>query len=304
MNGLALRGAFPISPCESLPMRAASFAKSAAAQPAVDLVPVDFAQLDGFNADDHLAAFAVFARTAAAICGELPSLRPARAPRLRRCAARRLPILHVTAKPRGFSSSGIFTRFASCSAAARQPQPASSPAISTVRLVYAGRNGQPYSSIGRMLVEMGEVSGADMGLARVKQWVYAHGLAPAEAGAALLARNKSYIFFALDSGGAETEGPIGGAGVRLTPLRSIAIDRSLWSYGLPFWVCADLPWQGPEASPFRRLMIAQDTGSAIIGPARADIFFGSGEEAGRCAGEIGHACDSVVLLPRGGGEGQ
>src|SRR5271163_2985885 len=80
MNGLALRGACPISRCESLPMRAASFAKSAAVQPAVDLVPVDFAQLDGFNADDHLAAFAVFARTAAAICGELPSLRPAHPP--------------------------------------------------------------------------------------------------------------------------------------------------------------------------------------------------------------------------------
>jgi membrane-bound lytic murein transglycosylase A len=119
-------------------------------------------------------------------------------------------------------------------------------------------------------------------------------------------RNKSYVFFALDLEPAEeAEGPVGGAGIRLTTLRSIAIDRGLWSYGLPFWIAADLPWQGGGSAPlpFHRLMIAQDTGSAILGPARADIFFGTGDLAGMRAGEIRHTCDFVVLLPRGDEEG-
>jgi membrane-bound lytic murein transglycosylase A len=170
------------------------------------------------------------------------------------------------------------------------------------RLVYAGRNGQPYSSLGRMLIEMGELPASDMGLARLKEWIHAHGLAPGEAGRALMARNKSYVFFSLEEDAGADEGPIAGAGVRLTSLRSIAVDRSIWSYGLPFWLSADLPWQGPQLSPFRRLMIAQDTGSAILGAARADLFFGSGDLAGIRAGEIRHSCDFVVLLPLGAGD--
>jgi membrane-bound lytic murein transglycosylase A len=110
-------------------------------------------------------------------------------------------------------------------------------------------------------------------------------------------RNKSYVFFTLEPDIDGAEAPIGGAGTRLSPLRSMAIDRSLWSYGLPFWIAADLPWTGPAVSPFRRLMIAQDTGSAILGPARADLFFGTGDSAGARAGEIRHKCDFVVLLP-------
>jgi membrane-bound lytic murein transglycosylase A len=174
------------------------------------------------------------------------------------------------------------------------------------RLVYAGRNGQPYSSLGRILIEMGEVPAQEMGMARLKAWIHAHGMRPGDAGYALMLRNKSYVFFALDLEPAdEAEGPVGGAGIRLSTLRSIAIDRRLWSYGLPFWIAADLPWQGVGSAPmpFHRLMIAQDTGSAILGPARADIFFGTGDLAGMRAGEIRHNCDFVVLLPRGDEEG-
>jgi membrane-bound lytic murein transglycosylase A len=85
--------------------------------------------------------------------------------------------------------------------------------------------------------------------------------------------------------------------VSLTALRSIAVDRALWSYGLPFWIAAELPWREPSPSPFRRLMIAQDTGAAITGPARADIFFGTGDDAGARAGDIRHAAEAFVLLP-------
>jgi membrane-bound lytic murein transglycosylase A len=169
------------------------------------------------------------------------------------------------------------------------------------RLVYAGRNGQPYSSIGRILIESGEITEAGMSLAALKQWIRAHGQNPGDAGLALMHANSSYVFFALQEEGDPAVGPAGGQGTSLTALRSIAIDRALWPYGLPFWIAAELPWQGSSATKFRRLMIAQDTGSAIIGPARVDIFFGSGDDAGARAGDIRHAGDVVVLLPEAEG---
>jgi membrane-bound lytic murein transglycosylase A len=90
-------------------------------------------------------------------------------------------------------------------------------------------------------------------------------------------------------------GPIGGEGVSLTPGRSLAIDRKIWPYGLPVFISAALPL---DPAPFRRLMIAQDTGTAIVGAARADIFFGSGAEAGATAGIVRHPGEFVVLWPR------
>ncbi len=173
------------------------------------------------------------------------------------------------------------------------------PDGSLLRLAYAGRNGHPYTSIGRILVESGEISATDMSLAKLKGWIRAHGLQNGEAGRTLMQRNLSYVFFdtnpALDPG----LGPVGGAGVSLTPLRSIAVDRTLWFYGLPFWIQADLPWQTGAPTPFHRLMIAQDTGSAILGPARADIFFGTGDAAGERAGDLHHRGRFVVFLPKG-----
>ncbi|MGH6813258.1 MAG: murein transglycosylase A [Methylocella sp.] len=168
---------------------------------------------------------------------------------------------------------------------------------SLLRLAYAGRNGHPYTSIGRILIDTGEIAESDMSLATLKQWIRAHGQNPGDAGAALMHRNKSYVFFSLQEECEPAGGPIGGQGISLTALRSIAVDRAIWTYGLPFWISADLPWRDSSPSPFRRLMIAQDTGSAITGPARADIFFGAGDDAGARAGDIRHVGDVVVLLP-------
>jgi membrane-bound lytic murein transglycosylase A len=112
-------------------------------------------------------------------------------------------------------------------------------------------------------------------------------------------RNRSFVFFRVEEGFARDAGPIGGAGVPLTPLRSIAVDRALWPYGLPFWIEGRLPWREDASEPFGRLMIAQDTGSAIVGPARADLFFGGGDAAGVRAGAIRHPADFTVLLPIG-----
>jgi membrane-bound lytic murein transglycosylase A len=105
------------------------------------------------------------------------------------------------------------------------------------------------------------------------------------------------VFFRI-TGLNTTEQPIGGQGVQLTPGRSIAVDRT-HVYGTPFFIEADLP-VGSErpSSKFRRLMVAQDTGSAIVGPARADIYWGSGDDAGRIAGRIRQQGRFVLLLPR------
>src|SRR6516164_7714345 len=109
--------------------------------------------------------------------------------------------------------------------------------------------------------------------------------------------SSGYVFFRVT--GLTNEGePVGAQGLPLTPGRSIAVDR-VHEYGTPFFIEADLPIEGRKlASPFHRLMIAQDTGSAIVGPARADLYWGAGDEAGRIAGRIRHAGRFVMLLPR------
>ena len=170
------------------------------------------------------------------------------------------------------------------------------------RLTYAGRNGHPYTSIGRLLVEQGAIAPEAMSLDGLKAWLRENGQGPGERGRAMMQRNASFIFFELEAR-ASPEGPVGGAGHPLTPLRSIAVDRSIWCYGLPFWIEADLPWRGATPERFARLMLAQDTGSAIVGPARADLFFGSGEQPGRWAGGIRHKGRCVVLLPTRAGAG-
>ena len=163
------------------------------------------------------------------------------------------------------------------------------------RLAYDGRNGLPYTSIGKILIETGEIAEAAMSLKSLKAWLRQD----CERGLAMMRRNRSFVFFKLVDDFDPELGPIAGAGVALTPLRSIAIDRSLWAYGLPFWIDAQLPWIDETPRPFRRLMIAQDTGSAITGAARADLFFGSGDMAGARAGAIRCRAGFAVLLPRG-----
>ena len=163
-----------------------------------------------------------------------------------------------------------------------------------VRVAYAGRNGRPYTSIGRTLVQSGAVPLAEMNLERLTDWLRAH----PEEGRAVMRRNRSFIFFRLADELDSADGPIGGAGVPLVPGRSLAVDRSLWPYGLPFWLDGELPQPEGGSEPLRRLMIAQDTGSAILGPARGDFFAGSGARAGTQAGLMRHGARFTVLLPR------
>lgn len=163
-----------------------------------------------------------------------------------------------------------------------------------IRLNYDGYNGYPYTPVGRVMIEHGLASRDNMSMDRIRQYMAAN---PDE-GRDLRWENKSFVFFRVAQLSNDQEA-IGGQGIPLTAGRSIAIDTALHPYGMPFWIESELPGYGvAPTEKFRRLMIAQDTGSAITGPARADIYFGAGDEAGRLAGRIRHAGRFVMLVPR------
>lgn len=162
-----------------------------------------------------------------------------------------------------------------------------------VRLAYAGKNGHPYTSIGRLLVERGEMTREAMSLESLKAWLRSH----PERGRALMRENRSFIFFRELTQEEADDGPLGAQGVALTPGRSLAVDGSIHRLGLPVWVVAPSLDVHGEAG-FARLMIAQDVGSAIRGAQRGDIFWGTGEAAGHIAGRTRHAGRFLVLLPR------
>lgn len=168
-----------------------------------------------------------------------------------------------------------------------------------LRIGYDGKNGHPYTAIGRILIDRGEIAREDMTADRLAAWLRAH---PAEAGT-LMAENRSFVFFRpLDK--PAKEGPVGALGVPLVAGRSLAIDPAIQPYGLPMFVSAALPiGPGGALAPFRRLMMAHDTGSAIRGAGRADIFVGAGSDAGAVAGRLRHPAEVFVLLPRGAGNG-
>lgn len=156
-----------------------------------------------------------------------------------------------------------------------------------MRVGYAGKNGRAYVSIGQKLVQRGVFSDADVSAGSVHDWIRAN----PRAGAALMRENPSYVFFREIKGLPDDVGPIGTMTRPLTPMRSVAVDPAVTPMGAPVWIEKD------GARPIRQLMVAQDTGSAIRGPQRADIFFGTGWAAGEAAGLIKDSGRMVVLLP-------
>ncbi len=163
------------------------------------------------------------------------------------------------------------------------------PGGETMRVGYAAKNGHRFTAIGRILVQEGELplEGADMD--GIRRWLAAH---PERAGA-LLHRNRSFIFFRRSRW---SRAPADRRhGRRAHPLRLAGGGRG--PPRLRHAVFVEAPSLAVAGAPFERLMIAQDTGSAIVGPARGDIFTGSGEAAGRVAGAIRHPARFVALLP-------
>jgi membrane-bound lytic murein transglycosylase A len=165
---------------------------------------------------------------------------------------------------------------------------------SEARVAYTAKNGRRYTSIGAELVVAGVIAPDKMSMQRLRQWL-AEGDASARE---LMQRNASYIFFRelvdLPAG----LGPPGAQEVGLDPLVSLAVDRRFWPLGMPVWISTTVPRMMASPERFRRLMIAQDTGSAIRGAARGDIFFGAGQDAAYSAGYMKAPGDMVVLLPK------
>lgn len=155
-----------------------------------------------------------------------------------------------------------------------------------LRLGFGGKNGHPYRSIGQELIRRG-VARSDVSAQDIKAWVRAN---PA-AGQELLNTNPSFVFFRPLPELPAHRGPIGAMGRSITGLRSLAVDPAHVPLGAPVWVEKD------GRNPIRALMIAQDTGGAIKGAQRADIFYGSGDAAGEAAGRIKDGGRMVVLLP-------
>ena len=159
-----------------------------------------------------------------------------------------------------------------------------------VRVTYAAKSGHPYTPIGRVLIDMGALTRDEATMHGIRAWLAGN----PDKSDAVMAKNRSYIFFREAPVADESLGPIGAAKVPLVAERSLAVDRLLHTFHSPVWIETTLS----GGTPFRRLMVAHDTGSAIVGPARGDIFFGSGDAAGEIAGAMRSAGRFVILMPR------
>jgi membrane-bound lytic murein transglycosylase A len=162
----------------------------------------------------------------------------------------------------------------------------------SIRISYDGKNGHPYSSIGKYLVRTRQFPADKVSLQSLRKWLRAD----RARGQKVMWKNASFIFFR-ELRGPEAEGALGAMSVTLTSGRSLAVDTAYHTLGTPIFVSAPRLKQASKKGGFSRLMIAQDVGSAIKGPERGDIYYGSGDKAGRLAGTTNHPGNFFVLLP-------
>lgn len=165
-----------------------------------------------------------------------------------------------------------------------------------VRIGYDGKNGHPYSSVGRYIISLGAMTAEEATLDSIKDWLKAD----ARRGREAMWQNASYIFFR-ELGPASETATLGVRNIPLTAGRSLAVDAECHELGLPVFVVApELDPAGLGRGTFR-LMMSQDVGSAIRGPERGDLFYGVGDEAGRLAGTTKHRGNFFVLMPKPAG---
>ena len=160
-------------------------------------------------------------------------------------------------------------------------------------ITYAAKTGHPFTGPGRILVDRGDIPQSEISMQAIRKWLNDH---PDKADA-LLWQNRSFIFFRESPVEDPSLGPVAAAKVQLTPGRSMAVDRLHLVFGSAIYVVAPAVNFG-DGKPFQRLMVSQDTGSAILGQARGDLFTGSGFEAGEIAGRIKAEADFWLLMPR------
>lgn len=158
-----------------------------------------------------------------------------------------------------------------------------------LRLSYAGDNGWPYKSVGRWLLEQGQLRGT-VTMQIIRAWAQMHPNRLSQ----MLDANPRMVFFRATPLEHPARGPTGAMGVPLTPMRSVAVDKRLLRLGTPLWLATTVAGQ-----PFARLVFAQDVGGAITGSLRADLYFGTGDAAGDAAGRMQSSGRMWVLLPRG-----
>ena len=164
-----------------------------------------------------------------------------------------------------------------------------------IRVGFAAKSGHPYTAIGKVLIDMGAIRRDEVSMQTIRAWLEAN----PDRAQSVMWRNQSFIFFRRLAGGDPSLGPPGAAGVGLTPGRSLAVDPKFYSYGVPLWLETTLPIDDSgETVPYHRLLIAQDTGSAIKGAIRGDVFVGTGPDAGAVAGRMKQRGRLVVLMPR------
>ena len=162
-----------------------------------------------------------------------------------------------------------------------------------IRVHYDGKNGHPYSSIGRYLIDRGILAADRLSMQALGRWLRAD----PERARPVMWHNESYVFFR-ELVGPEAEGPLGVLEIPLTAGRSLAVDTAHHAIGLPVYVTSPTLTHARTPKGFNRLMIAQDVGSAIRGPERGDIYFGSGDRAGGIAGITKHPGNFFVLMPK------
>jgi membrane-bound lytic murein transglycosylase A len=162
-----------------------------------------------------------------------------------------------------------------------------------IRVGYAAQNGHPYSSVGRALIDAGALRPETVSLQTIRAWLEAH---PDKIDQ-VLETNASYVFLEEVKG----PGPMGAEGVPLTPGRSLAVDLKYLPLGVPVWISTRVPAAeaGKPDRKLRRLLVAQDTGGAIRGPVRGDLFWGFGPQAESLAGRMKHRGKLWLLLPKG-----
>ncbi|WP_342640607.1 murein transglycosylase A [Rhodoligotrophos ferricapiens] len=163
-----------------------------------------------------------------------------------------------------------------------------------MRVGFAAKSGLPYTPIGRILVERGEIARDQVSMQTILAWLARH---PDQA-RSLMWHNKSFVFFRPVELERPDLGPVGAQHVQLTPERSLAVDRAFYAFGTPIWLDTAVP-SGPQGAlvPMRRLMIAQDTGTAIKGQVRGDVFWGAGERAAHIAGLMQSPGRVTILVP-------
>ena len=162
------------------------------------------------------------------------------------------------------------------------------------RITYAAKAGHPFTGIGRYLIDIGEIAPGDISMGAIRDWLAAHPERQDE----VLWQNRCYIFFREAPVEDLSLGPVAAAKVPLEAMRSLAVDRMIHTFSSPFFLRSGTLTQLTGGRPFARLLMALDTGSAITGPARGDIFTGSGGEAGDLAGNVNHTADFHILVPK------